>query len=333
VVVGGTNYYIQSLLWNDHVIGNPNEPVEAHQEDNSLRLEIQKLLEGKDESGFHEALKKVDLTMANRWHPNERRRIRRSLEIYASFGIPHSEILKAQTKNPRYNCLVLWVHTDTEMLHKRLDDRIETMLKRGMMSELEQWKDATIGDICKTDFSKGAFQAIGIREFVPYLHQRNDHCYKKGITEMQQNTRIYARKQVMWIKNKLGPLCEDALPDIILQAVDSSNISEWDNVVETAAEDLTRRFLRGNDINEEYNHYCPTAPALREERYSLEDWDQFHCEICEQTVHGKREQEIHMKSSRHRKNVAVRNSPNWEFIKNYREKKRQSKLDSLATHK
>lgn len=44
-------------------------------------------------------LQKVDPIMANRWHPSDRRKIIRSLQIYYQTGRPQSEIIKEQQEH------------------------------------------------------------------------------------------------------------------------------------------------------------------------------------------------------------------------------------------
>lgn len=75
VVVGGTHYYVQSLLWNNTTIGNGKLSEQEAVDNNFPELDILETAE------LYERLKKVDPIMANKWHPSDRRKILRSLRV------------------------------------------------------------------------------------------------------------------------------------------------------------------------------------------------------------------------------------------------------------
>jgi tRNA dimethylallyltransferase len=53
-------------------------------------------------------------------------------------------------------------------------------------------------------FQVGIFQAIGFKEFDEYLKSDNDEkLFDKGVDEMKQVTRKYAKKQQRWIFNRM----------------------------------------------------------------------------------------------------------------------------------
>jgi tRNA dimethylallyltransferase len=77
VICGGTNYYIESLLWrvlldHDGIDGNTVESVQSKK----AKFDDQ----DQSTADLYEQLKKVDPHRANELHPNERRKIVRSLE-------------------------------------------------------------------------------------------------------------------------------------------------------------------------------------------------------------------------------------------------------------
>lgn len=70
ILVGGTHYYLQSLLWSRPVI--EGDIAEQDYNDNYESL---------DTAELYRKLQEVDPLMALRWHPNERRKILRSLRV------------------------------------------------------------------------------------------------------------------------------------------------------------------------------------------------------------------------------------------------------------
>jgi tRNA dimethylallyltransferase len=172
--------------------------------------------------------------MADRWHPNERRKIQRSLEIYLRTGKPASQIYSEQRlkrdssplptngesptskSGPRFQTLIFWVHADKEVLHKRLDGRVGKMLARGLLSEVQELSRFRQGHELRTgtgiDHSRGIWVSIGYKEFMDYQHalaneSRSASDLEKlkvaAIEKTQAATRQYANRQIKWIRIKL----------------------------------------------------------------------------------------------------------------------------------
>uniref|UniRef100_A0A672Z0Z6 tRNA dimethylallyltransferase n=1 Tax=Sphaeramia orbicularis TaxID=375764 RepID=A0A672Z0Z6_9TELE len=109
IVVGGTNYYIESLLWKVLLNANPNR-----------KLELEKL----GGAELHKRLMEVDPKMAAMLHPNDKRKIARSLQIHEETGVPHSVWLEEQRGQEggdglggplRYpDPCIFWLHADMD---------------------------------------------------------------------------------------------------------------------------------------------------------------------------------------------------------------------------
>lgn len=132
IVVGGTNYYIESLLWN--VLVNPpltdpgkrrlssdgntsssKKPLlqesESETDDDQESIspaENQTVLKNLtyeeivdfDTNRLHQLLTEADPTTAQRLHPNNRRKILRALEVFLKIGTTLSDIIKEQRDAP-----------------------------------------------------------------------------------------------------------------------------------------------------------------------------------------------------------------------------------------
>ena len=196
ILVGGNHYYTQALLFKDGIIEGP--PV------NVTRQEWEKVwpILGASTEEMIEELRKVDPIMAKRWHPKERRRIRRSLEIYLTTGKRASETYQEQrlrqsemfSKFPAnsavqpassneepttvnvpsllYDTLIFWTHVDSGVLQSRLEDRVEAMVLKGLIPEAQLMFErlAAFGfgeEAGKSDI--GIRTAIGYKEFLPFL--------------------------------------------------------------------------------------------------------------------------------------------------------------------
>ncbi|XP_075969022.1 tRNA dimethylallyltransferase isoform X3 [Anarhichas minor] len=220
VVVGGTNYYIESLLW--RVLLNTaqeiEEPVDGGDEAANRKLELEKL----GGAELHKRLAEVDPKMAAMLHPNDKRKIARSLQIHEETGVSHSRWLEEQRGQEggdglggplRYpDPCIFWLHADMDALDKRLDARVDEMLSAGLVEELRdfhvRYNQQKVHDDSQ-NYQHGIFQSIGFKEFHDYLtapesssQQEKDALRDKGIEALKIATRRYARKQNKWVRNR-----------------------------------------------------------------------------------------------------------------------------------
>lgn len=198
IIVGGTNYYIESLLWRvlvdpipDAVAGSKRKWNESECERFGDILKSSKSDEATvtttistdldlPTATLHETLAQVDPDMAARLHPNNRRKIIRALEIYhTTGGRPMSEILREQQSAAGGNSLggplryphtiIIWLRCDQTVLDRRLDERIDGMVAAGLLPEIRAFYDSIGGG--SGNFTRGILQTIGFKEFIPYLEQ------------------------------------------------------------------------------------------------------------------------------------------------------------------
>lgn len=199
ILVGGTHYYIQALLFRDAILGGNTQDLV---DERSLEQTWPILKASKEE--MLEELRKVDPVMAGRWHPNDQRKIKRSLEIYLTTGNKASEIYEHQQKrkngsnlnqrgstfmkdaageegqNPTsgtispllFEALVFWTHVDHNVLNSRLDERVDAMIGSGLISEVQSMYSSlremeSRGQ--EVDQTSGIWAAIGYKQFFPYL--------------------------------------------------------------------------------------------------------------------------------------------------------------------
>ena len=173
VICGGTNYYIESLLWKilidedlPYIVGGRKLIDETSVETNATKATDDKMEEDEhisitsvnwsNDNGkpstiqLYELLKSVDPGRASVLHPRERRKIWRSLQVYSRTGKKHSELLSEQGGTPgsglggglrfdRNNICIIEVWSEQSVLEDRCDRRVEKMMKRGLLQELQDF--------------------------------------------------------------------------------------------------------------------------------------------------------------------------------------------------
>lgn len=331
IVVGGTHYYTQSLLFEDSLL---RENAEGDDQDNAEYsneeiMEKFPILSGPTEV-MVERLREVDPVMADRWHPKDRRKIRRSLEIFLTTGKKASE-LYAEQKERKLNgkvengistnlvgdgsTLLFWVHAESETLKQRLDSRVNKMLDAGLLDEvksMEEFLRQHSHTGVTVDRTRGIWVSIGWKEFEPYLkasatgiasEEELEKLYELSIEQTKAATRQYAKRQVRWIRLNLMTALSDenALDKLFL--LDGTDISQWTEAVSNPAINVTTRFLEGVQLPPPHE-LSSAAQKILAPAHGLDEkpdvWFRQECEVCHMVAVNDVQWQTHLKSRRHR---------------------------------
>ena len=344
ILVGGTNYYVQSLLLENAILneeGSDLMPLDDMERAwPILRASTEEMME---------ELKRVDPVMASKWHPKDRRKIRRSLEIWLTTGNRASELYEAQKNNEAQanddgsarntyedpsasesklgtrtitRPLIFWIHADSEELQDRYHERTTGMLQSGLLAEVESMHLSFQDLLSKgrpVDQSYGVWIAIGYKELLPYISaaknatsrsQEIEALQEEGTEAITTATRQYAKNQVKWIRNRLlhSLLAEDKGGSMFV--LEGTQLPCWKSDVEDVATGLTEKYMQGVPLP------CPlemsdTAKTLLQppEKANI---SARYCDVCQQTLMTDAQWDKHMKSKRHRR--AARPKVDWRKL-------------------
>ena len=185
IIAGGTGLYMDSLIRGNAFAPFPSTGVRE-------QLEAQADAEGME--AMLAWLSSVDPDCAARLHLSDRKRILRALEVYLETG----ETITAHNKRtqaipPRFHPLWLGLDfSDRGELYRRIDLRVDIMLRQGLLEEIRQLLASGIPAKCT------AMQAIGYKEFVDVL--QNDAPLELAVEEVKKGSRHYAKRQLTWFR-------------------------------------------------------------------------------------------------------------------------------------
>ncbi|CDK28419.1 unnamed protein product [Kuraishia capsulata CBS 1993] len=321
ILVGGTHYYLQSILFNNKTI------VTSNTSEAKISGEEQAILDG-DPEQLITHLRKYDPEVSEKFHPNDTRRIRRALEIYFTTKKKASEFYGEQKKSDteesplRFNTMVFWLYSEKSVLDARLDTRVDKMMEMGAIEELKELYSAYTSFQEPPDLEKGVWQMIGFKEFLPWLESDEPETEKKVlldqcISKMKQATRKYAKSQVKWIRNLLAPemnmeqahgFCKGG--KIFL--LDATDLHKFEENVMERGEGITKEFLE--KVNVEKYHQTPGGmesllPLSKYTDSKEKNWKHYVCEVCTDPKTEKplvfvgSQYDIHMASNRHKNTV------------------------------
>ena len=187
IVVGGTGFYIQALLYDiDFTESNENT---------AYRQELTRLANEKGAEHLHEVLRKVDPVSADTIHANNVKRVIRALEFYHQTGEKISEHNEQErAKESPYDFCYFVLNDDRENLYERINLRIDQMLEAGLVEEVTSLKNkGYTRDMV-------SMQGLGYKEILDYL---NGECtLEEAIYILKRDTRHFAKRQLTWFRRE-----------------------------------------------------------------------------------------------------------------------------------
>ncbi len=184
IIVGGTGFYIQSVLY--------DVDFEETEVDMEYRKELEELAKINGNEYVHEMLEEVDPEYAAGIHPNNLKRVIRALEFYHENNIPLSKHNAEQKENESpYNFAYYVLNDDRDVLYDRINKRVDLMFDKGLVDEV---KGLGLNN------SNQSMQGIGYKEVLDYL---NGNLSLEETKELiKKNTRHFAKRQLTWFRRE-----------------------------------------------------------------------------------------------------------------------------------
>lgn len=195
LVVGGTGFYIQALLYDIDFTENDG--------DESYRRKLEQ--KASDEQGaceLYEMLKTADPGSAREIHPHNIKRVIRALEFYHQTGRKISEHNETQRrKESPYNYAYFVLTDDRGRLYERIDRRVDLMMEQGLLGEVRRLKERGV----RRDST--AMQGLGYKELYAYLD--GEYPLDEAVRIIKRDTRHFAKRQLTWFKREKDVIWAD----------------------------------------------------------------------------------------------------------------------------
>ena len=183
ILCGGTGLYLKACLY-DYVF----------EEEDGIGGQDEEFRDTPTEE-LYRLLLATDPVQAEKIHPNNRRRIERTLTIHKRTGMRQSDIIAAQEHRMIYDTFIAGCTMDRDVLYARINARVEQMFRDGLKSEVEALLEKGIA------FEAPGMKGIGYREWEPYFLGK---CTEDDVKEaIQKNSRHFAKRQYTWLNHQL----------------------------------------------------------------------------------------------------------------------------------
>lgn len=187
IVVGGTGFYIQALLY--------DIDFSRHDGDNRYRESLMQLGREKGAEYLHHMLSLVDADAAEEIHANNMKRVIRALEYYHQTGEKISvHNARERERTSPYHFIYFVLNDDRARLYERIEQRIDSMLEEGLVEEVTKLKEAG----CHRGMV--SMEGLGYKEILEYL---DGGCtLEEAVYILKRDTRHFAKRQLTWFKRE-----------------------------------------------------------------------------------------------------------------------------------
>lgn len=122
---------------------------------------------------------------------NNHKRLVHAIEICRQAGVPYSS-LRTECAKPRdFDIEMLAIDMPRDILFDRINRRVVTMIEQGLVEEARAVSRLR---------HLNSLNTVGYKELWPYID--GQITLDEAITKIARNTRVYAKKQLTWLKSR-----------------------------------------------------------------------------------------------------------------------------------
>jgi len=186
LIVGGTGLYVRALTtFLDIPVTPPDE---------EFRAKWREFAETNGNAALLARVAQVDPDTAARLHVNDIGRQIRALEVHAMSGRTLTDLhAENRARQPERQPLLFGLNfTDRARLYRRIEARVDQMLREGLLDEVR----GLLARGCPAALKP--MQSLGYRHMTAHL--AGEMSLEASVAAMKQDTRRFARRQLIWFR-------------------------------------------------------------------------------------------------------------------------------------
>jgi len=122
---------------------------------------------------------------------NNHKRLVHAIEICRQAGVPYSSLRTGRVKPRDFDIEMIAIDMPREVLFDRINRRVVSMIANGLVEEARAVSRLR---------HLNSLNTVGYKELWPYID--GEATLDDAITKIARNTRVYAKKQLTWLKNR-----------------------------------------------------------------------------------------------------------------------------------
>lgn len=186
IVVGGTGFYIQALLYDIDFTEND--------EDTALRQSLEEQARREGPEALYERLRAVDPESCESIHAHNIKRVVRAIEFYEKTGKKISDHNREQQNVSPYQFVYFVLTDDRDRIYRRIDDRVDQMMAQGLTEEVRALREM---GCCRDMVS---MQGLGYKEILSALE--GEISMEEAVYLIKRDTRHFAKRQLTWFRRE-----------------------------------------------------------------------------------------------------------------------------------
>lgn len=182
IVCGGSMMYIDALLYGIDKL--PTVP-------DSIRLPLMEEWKRNGDDWLRDQLKKFDHDYFSQVDQANMKRVFHAVEICMASGTTYTSLRTGKKKTRDFEIEKIIIDLPREELFERINRRVLKMVENGLEEE------------AKSVYSMrhlNSLNTVGLKEMFAYFDGTMD--FDTAVARIQKNTRVYAKKQLTWLKRK-----------------------------------------------------------------------------------------------------------------------------------
>jgi tRNA dimethylallyltransferase len=210
ILVGGTGFYIQAVLYGIDFTEEDNDPL--------YRAYLYRIAEEEGPDALYRMLLETDPESALSIPSHNVKRVARALEFYHDTGLRMSEHnARQRMKESPFDYRYFVLYTDRSRLYERIGVRVDEMLEKGLLSEVKCLRERGLTE------DMTSMHAIGYRQLFAYLDGRNS--YDEAVENIKRETRRYAKRQLTWFRREKNARFVDVEKEDLIDVYETRNFT------------------------------------------------------------------------------------------------------------
>ncbi len=178
ILLGGSGMYVDAVC-----TGIDDLP----EIDQKLRTQLLKKYEKEGIESLRFELKKLDPDYYAITDLKNHKRLLKALEITIMTGQPYSSFRKEVVKKRDFKIIKIGLNIERDALYKGIDNRVDKMLKKGLVDEAKQFHPLK---------RMNSLNTVGYKELFPYFEGK--YSLDRAVELIKRNSRRYAKRQLSW---------------------------------------------------------------------------------------------------------------------------------------